>query len=466
MKKYKVLAAFVLAMLFLLICGCALLVPEGDVSGAPSDTSSSADVLEQSSGASSSQAGSDISLPDESGEEESVGNESSGDEIITIPIPEDTVISVAAFGDNLIHPSVYFNAMRNYAIANGTDVDYNATNESGYDFLPTYEFVADYMKNADICYVNQETLSGGPGTKIDGYPRFNTPTAMGRDLAALGVDIVNMAHNHMLDAGNDSLLKYSDGYFKSLGMTPLGYYKDEADTDNIVIYEEQGVKIAFLTYTYSTNGFVCYSETYIPYFEEPLIRRQVALAKEQADVVIVSAHWGDENSLSANSTQKRHAELFCELGVDVVIGMHSHTLQPAEWMEHENGNRMLLTYSIGNFVSGMQNATNVLEAMFTFEIRKNGETEEITIENPVLTPLVLHYEKEPSVNAQLDTGYRNFKLYELKDYTEELAEKHGVHYYENRHGTSSLRGGKFSIANMYETVRYVIPAEFLPEEYR
>lgn len=458
MKKYKVLAAFVLAMLFLLICGCALLVPEET----PSNTSSASDVLEQSNGASSSQEGTDTSLPAENSKEES---DTSSGEIIVIPIPEDTVISVAAFGDNLIHPSVYFNAMRNYAEANGITCDYNATNESGYDFLPTYEFVADYMKNADICYVNQETLSGGPGTKIDGYPRFNTPIAMGRDLAALGVDIVNMAHNHMLDAGNDSLLKYSDEYFKSLDMTPLGYYKDEADTDNIVIYEEQGVKIAFLTYTYATNGFVSYSETYIPYFEEPLIRRQVALAKEQADVVIVSAHWGWEDSYKPNSDQKYYASLFCELGVDVVIGMHSHCLQPAEWMEHENGNRMLLTYSLGNFVSGMQNALNVLEGMLSFDIRKNGETGEITVENPVITPLVLHYEKEYSVNSKLDTGYRKFKLYELKDYTDELLAKHGVVVYEKSH-PSTLYGGNFSIENMYTTVRTIIPAEFLPEEYR
>ncbi len=105
-----------------------------------------------------------------------------------------------------------------------------------------------------------------------------------------------MAHNHMLDSGSDSLLKYSDPYYKSLGMTPLGYYKDEADTNNIVLYEEQGVTFAFLTYTYATNGIVCRSETYIPYLDEELIRRQVALAQALADVVIVSAHWGYEDA--------------------------------------------------------------------------------------------------------------------------------------------------------------------------
>ncbi len=466
MKKYKVLTAFVLAMLFLLICGCALFVPEDTSTDASSGNSSVSDVLEQS-GSTSSQGNITISIPDgSSAESENPNIGTSGSDIIDLPYEEDTVISLVACGDNLIHPSVYYSGMEYYADAHGTERNYNITNETNFDFFPFYENVADVMKNADICYVNQETLSGGPGTEIKGYPRFNTPEAVSRTLAELGVDIINMAHNHMLDAGNDSFLIHSDGYFKSLGMTPLGYYENEADTNNIVIYEEQGVKIAWLTYTYATNDITCYSETYIPYFEEPLIRRQVALAKEQADVVIVSAHWGWEDSYSPNNDQKKYASLFCELGVDVVIGMHSHCLQPTEWMEHENGNRMLLTYSLGNFVSGMQNALNVLEAMFTFDIRKNGETGEITIENPVLTPLVLHYEKEAVVNPSLDTGYRKFKLYELKDYTDELLQKHGVIYYENRHGTSTLHGGKFSIENMYKTLRTVIPEEFLPEEYR
>lgn len=442
MFRYKRLAACVLAFLLLLVCGCT--------AADPKDTASSA---------ASSQTSLDFSS--EGTGEPQIGT--SGSDIIQLP--EDTVVSVLACGDNLIHPSVYYTAMEYYAAANGTECDYEATNDANYDFLPIYEHVADAMKNADICYINQETLSGGDGTEINGYPRFNSPEAVGRTLATLGVDIINMAHNHMLDAGNDSLLIHSDEFFRSLGMTPLGYYENEADTSDIVLYEEQGISFAFLPYTYSTNGITCRSETYIPYFEDDLIRRQVALAKELADVVIVSAHWGYEDSYTANSTQKYYASLFCELGVDVVIGMHSHCIQPMEWMENEGGHKMLLTYSLGNFVSGMVGGLNVLEGMLSFNVRKSVETGKITIEEPLFTPVILHYTKE-SVVASNDTGYRNFKLYELKDYTEELAAAHGVVYYENRHGVSTLYGGNFSLANLYETLKRVIPAEFLPEEYQ
>jgi len=113
----------------------------------------------------------------------------------------------------------------------------------------------------------------------------------------------------------------------------------------------------------------------------------------------------------------------------------------------------------------MQNALNVLEGMLSFDVRKSAETGEITIENPMLTPLVLHYTKE-SADGEKDTGYRNFKIYELKDYTEELVKASGVTWYEKRKGTTTLKGGKFSIENLYKTLQSVIPAEFLPEEYR
>lgn len=449
-RAYRYLTAFlVLALTTLIVVyGCSVLQEPADGS---SDLSSGTEGSTTQAGTSS-----------ESGEDPS---STSASTITLPPEEEDTVVSILACGDNLIHPSVYYYAMECYAAANSENCTYAATNDANYDFFSIYENVAERMKKADICYINQETLSGGAGTKIDGYPMFNSPEAVGRTIRELGVDVVNMAHNHMLDAGNDSFLIHSDGFFSSLGMTPLGYYENEADTNNIVLYEEQGITFAFLPYTYGTNGITCYSQTYIPYMEEAFVRRQVALAKAQADVVIVSAHWGWEDSFTPNSDQQFYANLFCELGVDVVIGMHSHCIQPMQWMENANGHRMLLTYSLGNFVSGMVGGLNVLEGMLSFDVRRDAETKEITIESPLFTPLVLHYTKESAV-AGNDTGYRNFKLYDLKDYTPELAAAHGVVRYEKQHGATTLYGGAFSVEHLYETLRRVIPAEFLPAEYR
>ena len=312
-RAYRYLTAFlVLALITMIVVyGCSVFQEPADGSSA----------LTSGAGESTAQA--------ETSSGHAEGSSSAGASTITLPPEEeDTVVSVLACGDNLIHPSVYYYAMECYAAANSENCTYAATNDANYDFFSIYENVRERMKNADICYINQETLSGGAGTQINGYPMFNSPEAVGRTIRELGVDVVNMAHNHMLDAGNDSFLIHSDAFFSSLGMTPLGYYENEADTNNIVLYEEQGITFAFLPYTYGTNGITCYSQTYIPYMEEAFVRKQVALAKEQADVVIVSAHWGYEDSFKPNSDQQFFANLFCELGVDVVIGMHSHCIQP------------------------------------------------------------------------------------------------------------------------------------------
>lgn len=461
-RAYRYFTAFlVLALTTLVVVyGCSVLQDSG---GGNSSLTDSGDDATQA-GATTDPGGETSGNSGVSGASGDFSSEPS--DASTAPTPEeDTVVSILACGDNLIHPSVYYYAMECYASAHSENCTYAATNDANYDFSPIYENVAARMKNADICYINQETLSGGAGTTINGYPTFNSPEAVGRTLRELGVDVINMAHNHMLDAGNDSFLIHSDGFFSSLGMTPLGYYENEADADNIVLYEEQGITFAFLTYTYGTNGITCHSGTYIPYMKEAFVRKQVALAKQQADVVIVSAHWGYEDSYNPNSDQKFFANLFCELGVDVVIGMHSHCIQPMQWMESSSGHRMLLTYSLGNFVSGMQNGLNVLEGMLSFNVRQNAETKEITIEDPLFTPLVLHYTKERSVDGK-DTGYRNFKLYDLKDYTAELASAHGVVWYEKQHGVSTLYGGGFNLDNLNETLKRVIPAEFLPPEYR
>ncbi|MBP5231691.1 MAG: CapA family protein, partial [Clostridia bacterium] len=402
-----------------------------------------------------------IDLPDESPEES--------------PEPEPQVLHFMCCGDNLIHPSVYFTSMEYYAAAHGTTTDYVTTHEAGYDFAPIYEYFAEDMAAADYLYINQETLSGGPGTTIDGYPSFNSPEAIHETMAALGADIVNLAHNHMLDSRDDRYLVYTDALIRSLGPQTIGYYRNFEDTNNIVVTEKNGIRVAWLSYVYATNyhntdanNYV--KNSYIPYFSQELCTRQVALAKQQADVVIVSAHWGNEYSFKPNSFQETYAQLLCELGVDVIVGMHPHCLQPMEWRTNSAGHRTLLTYSLGNFVSGMQEAQCVLEGVLSFDVRKETDGT-VTVENPLMTPIVCHYVKGKVVNSKLDTGYREFKLYRLKDYTEDLAAVHGVHYYEKRKSSATLYdsetgrlGAKFSIANMIYTVKKLIPSEFLPPE--
>ena len=335
-----------------------------------------------------------------------------------------------------------------------------------YDFYQIYKKVAERIAKADIAYLNQETLTGGTSGKIIGYPCFNSPMAVANTMMDLGFDVINVAHNHMLDSGNTKYLEHCSNTFKELGAEVIGYYPTKDSINSIPVVENNGIKIAFLAYTYDTNGIRISnkSDFEIPYFSESLITQQVAIAKEISDFVIVSCHWGYENTFSANSDQKRYAALMNELGVDLILGMHPHVIQPMQWMIHENGNKSLVVYSLGNFVSGMVSGSNMLAGMLSIEIVKDPETNEVYIDSPTFSPIVTHYVKKGGV-ASNDTGYRDFEIYYLTDYTEEIAATHGVCVYEKSH-SSTLVGGKFSKESLLSTVYKYIPLEFLPEEYK
>ncbi len=375
----------------------------------------------------------------------------------------DTVLDFIACPDNLIHPSIYVDSIIRAAEKNGTTPSYSNLAAAEYDFASIYSNIAPRIRQADLAYVNVESLIGGNHNPIRGYPRFNTPEAMGETLFDVGFNIFNLAHNHMLDSGDDRYLTFAHSFFTERGGTAIGYYKDKSASDKVVIVEQKGIKVALLTYTTHTNGISLKStaQTYIPYFEDNLIKKQVAYARQNADIIIVSAHWGRDDTTTVDSTQKRYAQLLIDLGVDVIVGMGPHCLQPMKWVTNANNHRTLLAYSLGNFLSGSQDGFNLLGGMLSFDIVKSAKTGMVYIDAPLITPVVTHYIKPGGGAIQTDTGHRQYKLYYLKDYTSELANVHAVHSWE-RSNKATLVGGKFSLDTLKGNVRHFIPAEFLP----
>ncbi len=442
-KIFAVLLAVFLTLTFMVACG------------ENATDNSSTDSTNSSSSEPSTSTDGDIS-------DSSVDNTASEEEST---IPQDTVVSFLACPDNIIHPSVFYDALERAARNNNTKVDTSDPHNAVYEFDSIYEHVAAQIKDADVSYINQETLIGGTSGKIIGYPCFNSPKPAADTVIDLGFDVVNLAHNHMLDSGNTRYLENCYNVFDSAGLDVIGYYPNKASTENITVIESKGIRIAFLAYTYDTNGIrIKNSDFVIPYFSDELIKKQVACAKQVADFIIVSCHWGYEDTFSINSDQKHYANLMCNLGVDVVLGMHPHVIQPMQWMTSESGHKTLVVYSLGNFVSGMVAGKNMLAGMLSLDIVKDAETGEISIESPLFVPTVTHYVKKNSI-ASNDTGYRDFKICYLSDYTEEQAKAHGVCVYELGKGPT-LVNGKFSKQTLLDTLYKYIPMEFLPEEYQ
>ncbi len=347
---------------------------------------------------------------------------------------EEKRVSFMGVGDNLIHTGIFEEAQ---------------LEDRTYDFKPMFENVTNEIEAADLAFINQETLLGGDEFGFSGYPAFNTPSDMAGNLNELGFDLVNGASNHSLDKGEKGVLNTLEIWNEQENMVFTGVFDSQEERDAIPVIERDGVTFSFLAYTYGTNGIEPDVSYRLNYFDEALITKDIERAKQVSDFVIVSAHWGEEHMLEPNEFQKQYAQLFTDLGVDVVIGTHPHVIQPVEWMEGENGNQTLVVYSLGNFLSAMSTGTenNMLGGMISFDFVLTEE--EKAIENVKWDGIVMHYKGN---NTDSTDSRRGFKIYPLADYTEELASQHTL---------NSSQGNQISKESLQQTTGTIIDAEFL-----
>lgn len=365
-----------------------------------------------------------------------------------VDIPLTKTLRFLAAGDNIIHECVYLDA---------ATVAASTGSSRSYYFDSMYSDVEEAVCAADISFINAE---GPLNTDYapSGYPNFNAPSEAGDALVSVGFDVINLANNHMLDLKSGIGMQGTIDYWKGKSVVTIGAYENRDDYNNIRVVEKEGVKIAFLSYTYGTNGITLGSNTpslYIPYIDDAEITRQIAEARRISDLVFVSMHWGNENEFAPTSEQKRLASLIADCGADAVIGHHSHTLQPIEWITGREGNRTLVAYSLGNFLHTQLNSKNLVGGVLTFDITSK-EGEKPSIENVVFVPTVCHYTANKSVLDSLDYYKReNLHIYWLSDYTEELAARHG-----------SQNWGAFSLSTLRSYVTDTISSEFLPQSYR
>ena len=267
---------------------------------------------------------------------------------------EEGSISFAAFGDLLTHEPIY-----RYGLQNG----------GNFDFL--FENMRDVIADSDVSIMNQETPLVGELSMVSGYPRFGTPVQVGEAIADAGFDVVTCATNHALDRGADGV-DFTKQFFEDSGVVCLGIQvRLEAEYKPYRMIARNGVQFALLNYTYGTNGIALPKEN--PHMvhlleNEAQIRRDLAKAKEEADFVVVFAHWGTEYAQEPDDYQKKWAQVFLECGVDAVIGTHPHSLQPFEVLTDEGGHEMLIYYSVGNYISAQPEQSCVKGGMAEFTV--------------------------------------------------------------------------------------------------
>lgn len=322
---------------------------------------------------------------------------------------ETTVVSFMGVGDNLIHETVYNDALQD----DGT-----------YDFSKMYTNFKKDAKESDIAFINQETVLGGESLGLSGYPTFNSPTEIAKNLEKAGFNLANLATNHCLDRGEQGIANELEA-FSNTNIVTDGVYTSQEAFNAIPTFKKKGITFSFLAYTYGTNGIAPDYDYNVSYLDDDQIKSDVQKAKEISDVVIVSAHWGDENTFEPNDLQKHYAQLFADCGVDVVIGTHPHTIQPVKWIKGNSGNKMLCVYSLGNFIGGMLTTDNAIGGEIKFDFVKKND--KITIENVKWIPTVIHF--EGNQDNIIEVRY-NYKSYKLSQYSDKLAKKHVLNGYD------------------------------------
>ncbi len=319
----------------------------------------------------------------------------------TTAAPQDAKVTLVAVGDNLIHDTL---------------VEAGEQEDGTRDYTSFYENISKYIEPADVAIINQETMLGGDSFEFSGYPTFNTPWEVGTAAIKAGFDVFTCATNHSMDVGTAGIEKELEFFAKHPEITHVGTNATEEDYNKITYLEKNGIKFALLNYTYGTNGISVPEDKYymVNMLEEEKVKKDITEARENADVVVVLPHWGTENSHDVNEEQKKYIKLFSSLGVDIVIGTHPHVLQPVEWVTNEEtGKKMLVYYSLGNFISHQVNLNQMCGGMAEITVERKGG--EITITNAKLAPVIDYYSRS--------NGNYRFSVYRLSDYTEELADK-------------------------------------------
>ena len=230
---------------------------------------------------------------------------------------------------------------------------------SSYDYSSYFAHVQHFIDEADFTVANMEFCLGGP--PYTGYPSFSAPEALAEEAAEAGIDLFLCANNHICDKGRRGLVSSLEKYGK-IGVPVTGVYRDSLDEQkhNPYIAELGGVRVAFINFTYGTNGIRVPEPFIVNMMDKEKVREAFVRAREmEADIIIALPHWGQEYTTVPDNSQREWSGFLIECGADAVIGSHPHVIQPVEFP---------VAYSMGNFISNMSLRNTELGLMMILRI--------------------------------------------------------------------------------------------------
>ena len=261
-----------------------------------------------------------------------------------------------------------------------------------YDYTPCFKFVKPILERADLAIGNLElTLPGKP--PYNGYPMFRSPDDLAGALKDAGFDILVTANNHSNDSRGAGVVS-TINTLRELGFYQTGTFKNATDRGNtypLMMYRNN-FKLAFLNYTYGTNGVPTDAPTIVNLIDTVQIKKDLAEARaRKPHFIIVVMHWGLEYQLTENAEQRSLAKFLIRHGADMVIGAHPHVVQPIRTervtMPDGSAKEVIVVYSLGNFISNQQQPNTDGGILFQVDLLKHKGSPKITVANAGIIPI-------------------------------------------------------------------------------
>lgn len=318
-----------------------------------------------------------------------------------VPVQEKKTLRLIAGGDFIAHDAL--NA--------------EAKTPAGYDYAPIMKNFQPYFQKADVRFCVQGVPGGGEAYGISGYPVFNSPLEFIRDMTGLGCNVINTGTNHTNDKGQPLINATLDAWDKQQNLLAVaGANRSDAERAKIRYFSNSGIKFAFLSYvTYNnTNPANAYS---VNTFDEATAGRELATARQTADIVLVSMRWGTEYSPDINPVQERLGQFLADNGADIVFGHGQHVQGPVKKVTRNNGGETLVWYGIGNFVHAQLQPETLFNGVPVVDI--DLATKKVS--KVAFLPFYMHYEWTPEQKSKQDLlSRKNFMMYTFDQSAEPL----------------------------------------------
>ena len=277
----------------------------------------------------------------------------------------------------------------------------NEKNGDTYNFESIFKNVSNFFSNSDINIGTMET--NFTKNSYSGYGQRNSPISFAEAVKNCGINLVSISTNHSLDYGIAGI-EETKRSLEGLGYDVVG---DNLGENRVIIKNVKNKKIAFLSYTYGVENQKNKTEEELEsanVYNNEMAKQDLEYAKENADYNIIIMHWGDAYATKPNKEQQEIAKFLVDNGADMILGNHPSAVQKMEIMKNNEGESVLVAYSLGNFISAETKEVSKTELFLNIELRADAETGKVVLSKVDYTPIYV-----------LDNGAKAQNRYELID---------------------------------------------------